>query len=45
MRKYIPKFFALLLLIGVANALSACIVEEDGGHYHHWHDDGWHHHW
>lgn len=44
MRKHISKIMAILLLIGVAQTLSACIIE-DGGHYHHWHDDGWHHHY
>jgi hypothetical protein len=44
MRKHLSKFLALLLLIGVAQTLTGCIVEDDG-HYHHWHDDGYHHHW
>ena len=46
MRKHISKILALLLFIGVAQTLTACIVEDGGGgHYHHWHDDGYHHHW
>ncbi|HMA48504.1 MAG TPA: hypothetical protein VKP60_02060 [Magnetospirillaceae bacterium] len=44
MRNHISKILALLLLIGVAQTLTACVVYDDGGHYHHWHDD-YHHHW
>jgi hypothetical protein len=45
MRNHISKIFALLLLIGVAQTLTACVVYDEGPHYHHWHDDGWHHRW
>lgn len=44
MRNHISKILAVLLLIGVAQTLTACVVYDDGGHYHHWHDD-YHHHW
>ena len=47
MRNHVAKIFALLMLIGVAQTLSACVIEEDHDHYyhHHWHDhddDDWH---
>ena len=45
MRNHISKFLALLLLIGVAQTLSACVVYDDGPRYHHWHEDEYHHHW
>ena len=45
MRSCISRILALLLLIGVAQSLTACVVYDDGPHYHHWHDDDWHHHW
>jgi len=46
MRNHISKFLALLLLIGVAQTLTACVVYDDGPRYHHWHDDDdyYHHH-
>lgn len=39
MRKYASKILALMLLVGVAQALSACVIEEDHYHHHYWHDD------
>jgi len=45
MRTHISKLLALLLLIGVAQTLTACVVYDEGPHYHHWHDDDYHHHW
>jgi len=43
MRKYASKILALMLLIGVAQTLSACVIEEDHYHHHYWHED--HDHW
>ena len=47
MRNHLSKILAVLLLIGVAETLSACVVYEGHPYYHHhdWDDeDGWHHH-
>jgi hypothetical protein len=49
MRKYASKILALMLLVGVAQTLAGCVIEEDHDryyHHHYWHDDddGWHHH-
>lgn len=46
MRKYVSKVLALLILIGVAQSLAACVIEDDHyDHYHHhyWHEDHWDH--
>jgi hypothetical protein len=44
MRNHISKFLALLLLIGVAQTLTACVFEDD--HDRHWHDEHHDdHHW
>jgi len=47
MRTHLSKVLALLLLIGVAQTLTACVVYEEGHpHYHYHDDDDWHrHHW
>jgi hypothetical protein len=47
MRNTLSKIFALMLLVGVAQTLAGCVIEDDHYyHHHHWHDDddGWHHH-
>lgn len=37
MRKHISKILALLILLAAAPALTACIIEDHGGHHwHHW---------
>ena len=42
MRKHASKILAILLLIGVAQSLAACVIEDDH-HGHYWHEDEWHH--
>lgn len=39
MRKHMSKILALMLFIGVAQMLSACVIEDDHYHHHYWHDD------
>jgi hypothetical protein len=39
MRKHMSKILALMLFIGVAQTLSACVIEDDHYHHHYWHDD------
>jgi hypothetical protein len=43
MRKHASKILAILLLIGVAESLAACVVEDDHYRGHYWHEDEWHH--
>ena len=45
MRKHVSKILAILLLIGIAQSLAACVIEDDHYYHHHYwhdHDDDWH---
>ena len=48
MRKTLSKIFTLIFLVGVAQTLAGCVIEDDHyyHHHHYWHDDddGWRHH-